>query len=153
MGLSSFEGEIYRALDKLIDENNEIIKGIHLDVTKNSAGYDIYDVKRKDGSFDLTPLFVGSQGTLGIVSEITLSTEADNPDSPVYFAMAAVAFGLIIDELSFIRGNIGFLPKSETSAYSATFFSVVMITMIVIFTIVLINHFNKRRKRNDISDR
>jgi ABC-type multidrug transport system fused ATPase/permease subunit len=82
-----------------------------------------------------------------------LLTIFDNPDSPVYFAMAAVAFGLIIDELSFIRGNIGFLPKSETSAYSATFFSVVMITMIVIFTIVLINHFNKRRKRNDISDR
>lgn len=74
-----------------------------------------------------------------------LLTIFDNPDSPVYFAMAAVAFGLIIDELSFIRGNIGFLPKSETSAYSATFFSVVMITMIVIFTIVLINHFNKRR--------
>lgn len=87
MGLSSFEGEIYRALDKLIDENNEIIKGIHLDVTKNSAGYDIYDVKRKDGSFDLTPLFVGSQGTLGIVSEITLSTEAYNPDTVLIAAM------------------------------------------------------------------
>src|SRR5262249_37513911 len=39
MGLPSFEGEIYRALDKLIEENNDLIKNIHLDVTKNSAGY------------------------------------------------------------------------------------------------------------------
>lgn len=86
MGLSSFEGEIYRALDKLIEENHETIHGLKLDVTKNSAGYDIADVKRKDGSFDLTPLLVGSQGTLGIVSEITLNTEAYNPNTTLIAA-------------------------------------------------------------------
>ena len=87
MGLSSFEGEIYRSLDKLIEENHDLIKGIHLDVTKNSAGYDIADVKRKDGSFDLTPLFVGSQGTLGIVSEINFATETYNPNTVLIAAM------------------------------------------------------------------
>ena len=80
-----------------------------------------------------------------------LLTLFDNPTSPIYFTMAAIAFGLIIDELSFIRAGLGFVPKTEGAAYDATFFSVVMITQIVIFTIILINHFNKRRKRRDSS--
>lgn len=77
MGLSSFEGEIYRNLDKLIEDNKQLIQQIDLAVTKNSAGYDIVDVKQKS-SFDLTPLIVGSQGTLGIVTEATLKTEPYN---------------------------------------------------------------------------
>ncbi len=79
MGLTSFEGEVYRALDGLIEENKQVIKDMHLNVSKNSAGYDIADVKRKDGSFDLTPLIVGSQGTLAIVSEATIATVPYNP--------------------------------------------------------------------------
>lgn len=79
LGLASFEGEIYRSLDTLIEENKELINQSVLGVTKNSAGYALSEVKRKDGSFDLTPLFVGSQGTLGIVTEAVLSTEKYNP--------------------------------------------------------------------------
>ena len=55
-------------------------------VSKNSAGYDLSDVRRKDGSFDLTPLFVGSQGTLGVVTEATLNTEAENPETSLFVA-------------------------------------------------------------------
>lgn len=78
LGLASFEGEIYRSLDTLIEENKEKINQSVLGVTKNSAGYALSDVKRKDGSFDLTPLIVGSQGTLGIVTEAVMSTEKYN---------------------------------------------------------------------------
>lgn len=79
LGLSTFEGEIYRAIDAMCDENAETIEKMRLGVTKNSAGYDLLDIKRKDGSLDLTPLFVGAQGTLGIITEVVLDTEAYNP--------------------------------------------------------------------------
>lgn len=87
MGLSTFEGEIYRSLDALIEENHDVIEGLALNVSKNSTGYDLASVKAKDGSFDLTPLIVGSQGTLGIVTEATLATEPHNPATTLVAAL------------------------------------------------------------------
>lgn len=86
LGLSTFEGEVYRALDTLLDENRENLPKLDLAVTKNAAGYALSDIKRRDGSFDLTPLFVGSQGTLGLVTEITMETEVYNPSKELFLA-------------------------------------------------------------------
>ncbi|MBX6334636.1 FAD-binding oxidoreductase [Candidatus Saccharibacteria bacterium] len=86
LGLATFEGEIYRAIDALIEENQALIDKINLNVTKNSAGYFLEDVKRRDGSLDLTPLFVGSQGTLGVITEIALETEQFNPATTLIMA-------------------------------------------------------------------
>jgi len=86
MGETTFEAEIYRQLDALLEENSEIIKKSKLNVSKNSAGYDLIDVRRKDGSIDLTPLIVGSQGTLGIVTQIQLKTEAYSPQTSLIAA-------------------------------------------------------------------
>jgi FAD/FMN-containing dehydrogenase len=88
-GATTFEGEVYRQLDgliRLISYNWELIQQISFDVSKNTAGYDLAAVKRKDGSFDLTPLLVGSQGTLGIVTQATLDTEAHNPNTSLIAA-------------------------------------------------------------------
>lgn len=86
LGLTSFEGEIYRAVDALLEENSELIAKMEPDVTKNSAGYCLVDIKQRDGSFDLTPLFVGSQGTLGIVTEVMFDTEFHNPRPALFVA-------------------------------------------------------------------
>lgn len=86
LGLTSFEGEIYRALDGLLDENVEVLSQMDPDVTKNAAGYALADIKQRDGSFDLTPLFVGSQGTLGIVTEVFFDTEIHNPRPALFVA-------------------------------------------------------------------
>ncbi len=80
-GLTNFEGEIYRQLDGLISDNWDLIQQ-HAElpgVSKNSTGYAISQIKRKDGSFDLTPLFVGSQGTLGVVTEAIIRLETYQP--------------------------------------------------------------------------
>jgi len=86
LGLSSFEGEIYRTIDTLIEENKDLITKLERNVAKNNAGYALADVRRKDGSFDLTPLFVGSQGTLGIITEAVLETELHNPQTTLLMA-------------------------------------------------------------------
>lgn len=75
LGLQTFEGEIYRKLEGLLEDNAELIKQIADDTTRDNTGYKrISEIRSKDGSIDLTPLFVGSQGTLGIISEIALKT-------------------------------------------------------------------------------
>jgi FAD/FMN-containing dehydrogenase len=77
-GLSTYEGEIYRQLDGLIVDNWDLIQTIEKNVTKNSAGYNLADIKQKNGTFDLTPLIVGSQGTLGLVTEAQIKLEPNN---------------------------------------------------------------------------
>lgn len=86
LGLPTFEGEIYRSLDGLIEDNAQLLDKLVLKTTKNSAGFALADVKLSDGSFDLTPLFVGSQGTLGIISQITLDTEVHHPQTTLIVA-------------------------------------------------------------------
>ncbi len=81
LGLATFEGEVYRSIDGLLEENHELISKLKPSVTKNNAGYDLQDIRRKDGSFDLTPLFIGNQGTLGLITEAMLETETYNPET------------------------------------------------------------------------
>lgn len=68
----NYEGEIYRRVEGLIAEHQAAITAAKPPVTKNSAGYGIWNVwDREADTFDMTQLFVGSQGTLGLISEIT----------------------------------------------------------------------------------
>lgn len=71
LGLKNFEGDLYRKIKTLIDFNYEAIMAAKPRVSKNSAGYYLWNVWDKNKkTFDLTKLFVGSQGTLGIITKI-----------------------------------------------------------------------------------
>ncbi len=86
LGLATFEGEIYRSVDTLLEENHELVDDMRRTVPKNNSGYDLANIRQKDGTFDLTPLIVGSQGTLGIITEVVLKTEAHNPQTTMLLA-------------------------------------------------------------------
>jgi len=65
---NNFESKIYSEIYDLIIENAEIIKKAKPQTSKNSTGYELWDVW--DGeNFDLSKLIIGSQGTLGIITE------------------------------------------------------------------------------------
>lgn len=78
--LKNLEGEIYRQVYKLISDNYEEIQKARPKVSKNSAGYALWDVWDKK-TFDLTQLFTGSQGTLGIITEIEFELVRPKPRS------------------------------------------------------------------------
>lgn len=69
MAQQDLEGDIYRRMYSLIEDNYDAIMKAKPDVSKNSAGYYLWNVWDRT-TFDLTKLLVGSQGTLGIISEI-----------------------------------------------------------------------------------
>ncbi len=70
MQLNTLEGEVYTKMYELIFKNyDELAKAKPL-VSKNSAGYFLWNVyDKKTGIFDLTKLWVGAQGTLGLLLE------------------------------------------------------------------------------------
>lgn len=77
-----FEGDIYRRMYALVKNNQQTIQSARPHVNKNSAGYalwDVYDAQKE--TFDLTRLFTGSQGTLGLITEITFNLIQPDPYS------------------------------------------------------------------------
>jgi FAD/FMN-containing dehydrogenase len=69
---NDFEGDMYKKLRYLIQSNYQVIQSEKPKVSKNSAGYYLWNVwNRETGVFDLNQLLCGSQGTLGIATNIT----------------------------------------------------------------------------------
>jgi len=74
MAKKDFEGQVYKQIFELIEENYDAIKAAKPHVTKNSTGYRLWDVwDRETGIFDLSQIIIGAQGTLGFVTEATFN--------------------------------------------------------------------------------
>lgn len=74
MDQDSFEGRLYRDTFQILDTHYDEIKAAAPKVSKDSTGYHLWNIwDREAGLFDLTKLFVGAQGTLGIMTEATIS--------------------------------------------------------------------------------
>jgi FAD/FMN-containing dehydrogenase len=69
----NFEGYVYDRTFRLIEANYDAIQAAAPKTTKNSSGYALWRVyDRERGIFDLSQLFVGSQGTLGLLADATV---------------------------------------------------------------------------------
>jgi FAD/FMN-containing dehydrogenase len=70
-----FEGELYRKIYELIEAHYDLIKNARPKTHKNSMGYNLWTTWDRDtGIFDMTQLLTGSQGTLGIITDIKMAT-------------------------------------------------------------------------------
>ena len=79
---TDFEGQIYTKIFNLLEKNYDLIQSAKPHVSKNSTGYALWDVwDRSNQILDLTRLFTGSQGTLGIITEITFRLIKPHPHS------------------------------------------------------------------------
>jgi FAD/FMN-containing dehydrogenase len=78
-----FEGELYRKVWDMVSQNEKMLVDAKPKVSKNSAGYYLWNVWNGE-TFDMTKLIVGSQGTLGIVTEIKLRLVPIKPISKLF---------------------------------------------------------------------
>ena len=70
----TFEGRLYHDTYELLEKHYDEIKAAAPKVSKDSTGYHLWNVwDRESGIFDLTKLFVGAQGTLGLMTEATVN--------------------------------------------------------------------------------
>jgi FAD/FMN-containing dehydrogenase len=104
-----YEGDLYKKVFELVDNNYDLIKNAKPKVTKNSTGYNLWDVwDRETQIFDLTKLIVGAQGTLGFVTEAKFKLVKHEPYSGVL-----VCFMKNIDNLGEVINTV--MPHHPSS--------------------------------------
>lgn len=70
---TGLEGDIYRGMSALLSDNAEVIREAKPKVSKNSAGYALWNVvDEKTGTFNLAKLICGAQGTLALTTKMKL---------------------------------------------------------------------------------
>jgi len=134
-----FEGNLYRETFELIKNNKEIIMAAKPDVSKNSAGYYLWNVW-DEKTFDLTKLIVGSQGTLGLVTEANIKLVPIKKKSKLFviFMRDIASLGEVVDEIlpfrpeslesyddSTMKLAVKFLPEMLKTMKTKSFFKLI----------------------------
>lgn len=119
-----FEGNLYRKIHNLIVDNQDLIEASRPKTTKNSMGYYLWKVLDED-NFDLTKLIVGSQGTLGIITEIEFALQQPKPEHVMLVITMPDLQGLDV----IVNDILNFKPESfecfddQTMKYAIKYFS------------------------------
>ncbi len=71
-GLDTLEGHVYRDMRLLLIEHKAAIEAARPKVSKNSAGYALWEVMQPDGGMNLAKLICGAQGTLALTTKMKL---------------------------------------------------------------------------------
>jgi len=76
----TLEGDIYRKMSDLIIKHREQIEAAEPHVSKNSAGYALWNVlDTENGTFNLAKLITGAQGTLALTTKMKLGLVTPEP--------------------------------------------------------------------------
>ena len=106
--ISDFVGGVYKNMLNLLDQNRELIESKRPHVSKNSAGYNLWNIIRRDEvsgneMVDLSQLIVGSEGTLGITTGATIRL-VENVEDEAHSALLVIflsdlsVLGSVVDE-------------------------------------------------------
>lgn len=96
---TNFEGYVYQTIRGLIESNTDLLDRNRPRTRKNAAGYDLWRVwDHGQHRFNLAPLFVGSQGTLGVITAAKLHLAA----KPNYQQLLVIG----VDNLSQLSGVV-----------------------------------------------
>ncbi len=114
----TLEDAIYRKMRALIDKNADEIEKARPSVSKNSAGYALWEIKNAEReTFDLGQLVTGSQGTLALVTKAKLGLVRLKPERAML-----VIFLSDIDALpEIVQRVLAFKPESFESYDDQTF--------------------------------
>ncbi len=107
-------GKILRDVFSLLEKNEALIKKSEPKTSKNTAGYALWDMldtsvadfKKGRGMLDMTRLISGSQGTIGIITSITLKTSPIKTDT----SLIAVPIFKLEDAGHVIQGALRYKP-------------------------------------------
>lgn len=106
---TDIKSQLYKQVYELILAHEDIIKKAEPKVHKNSAGYALWKVlNREKGIFDMTQLFVGSQGTLGLFTKAKIRVIKEKP----YKKMVVVFFKSWENLPSVVNEVLPFTPES-----------------------------------------
>ncbi len=110
-----FEGKIYKKIWDIVSKNADMLAMAKPKVSKNSAGYYVWNVWNGI-TFDLTKLIVGSQGTLCIVTKISIRLVPIKPVSKLFviFMPDIARLGDIVNDI------LEFKPESLESYDDST---------------------------------
>lgn len=147
---NTFEGNLYKNLFELIIKNQKDIELAKPNVSKNSAGYCLWNVW--DGKiFDLTKLIVGSQGTLGIVTEAKIKLVPTKKFSKLFviFMPNLKKLGDLVNDIlkfdpeslesyddSTMKMAVKFLPEMMKSMKKTSFFKLIFSFLPEVFMMI-----------------